>query len=138
MINVFAIEQEIQTLVLTAVLNDYSTCTITNATIAAPSKFPCLGVVLSDNGTTQSMRDSSGEDKFHDITLRVDAWSNKTNGKQGEAEGIMNTVRGVLLPLNFRQVNCRPTSDINNATVYRLTAEFTATVDADNNIYFRK
>lgn len=138
MVNVFAIEQEIQTLIFTAVRNDYSNCVITNATIAAPSKFPCLGVVLSDNGTTQSMRDSSGEDNYHDITIRVDVWSNLTNGKQAEAEGIMNIVRGVVLPLNFRQVSCRPTSDINNATVYRLTAEFTATVDADNNIYYRK
>ena len=138
MIDVFAIEQEIQTLVFNGVLADYENCIITNATIAAPSKFPCLGVVLSDNGTTQSMRDSSGEDNYHDITIRVDVWSNRTNGKQAEAEGIMNTVRGVVLPLNFRQVSCRPTSDINNATVYRLTAEFTATVDADNNIYYRK
>ena len=138
MIDVFAIEQEIQTLVFNGVLADYENCVITNATIAAPSKFPCLGVVLSDNGTTQSMRDSSGEDNYHDITIRVDVWSNLTNGKQAEAEGIMNIVRGVVLPLNFRQVSCRPTSDINNATVYRLTAEFTATVDADNNIYYRK
>lgn len=138
MIDVFEIEQEIQTLIFNAVLTDYKNCVITNATIAAPSNFPCLGVVLSDNGTTQSMRDSSGEDNYHDITIRVDVWSNKTNGKQAEAEGIMNTVRGVVLPLNFRQVSCRPTSDINNATVYRLTAEFTATVDADNNIYYRK
>lgn len=138
MIDVFEIEQEIQTLIFNAVLTDYENCVITNATIAAPSKFPCLGVVLSDNGTTQSMRDSSGEDNYHDITIRVDVWSNKTNGKQAEAEGIMNDVRGILLPLNFRQVSCRPTSDINNATVYRLTAEFTATVDADNNIYYRK
>lgn len=138
MIDVFEIEQEIQTLIFNAVLTDYKNCVITNATIAAPSKFPCLGVVLSDNGTTQSMRDSSGEDNYHDITIRVDVWSNKTNGKQAEAEGIMNIVRGVVLPLNFRQVSCRPTSDINNATVYRLTAEFTATVDADNNIYYRK
>ena len=138
MIDVFEIEQEIQTLIFNAVLTDYTNCVITNATIAAPSKFPCLGVVLSDNGTTQSMRDSSGEDNYHDITIRVNVWSNRTNGKQAEAEGIMNTVRGVVLPLNFRQVSCRPTSDINNATVYRLTAEFTATVDADNNIYYRK
>ena len=138
MIDIFAIEQEIQTMTFTAVRAVYTDCTITNATIAAPSKFPCLGVVLSDNGTTQSMRDSSGEDNYHDITLRVDVWSNQVNGKQAEAEGIMNIVRGALLSHNFRQVSCRPTSDINNATVYRLTAEFTATVDADNNIYFRK
>lgn len=138
MIDIFAIKQEIQTLPFAAVQAVYKNCMVTNATIAAPSKFPCLGVVLSDNGTTQSMRDSSGEDNYHDITLRVDVWSNKTNGKQAEAEGIMNIVRGALLSHNFRQVSCRPTSDINNATVYRLTAEFTATVDADKNIYFRR
>ena len=43
MIDVFEIEQEIQTLIFNAVLTDYKNCVITNATIAAPSKFPCLG-----------------------------------------------------------------------------------------------
>ena len=40
--------------------------------------------------------------------------------------------------INFTMVSCKPASNNNNASYYRLTATFTATVDADGHIYTRK
>jgi hypothetical protein len=84
------------------------------------------------------MRDSSGDDNFHDITLTIDVYSNLVNGKKTQTEAIMNMVRSVLLPMNFRQISCRPASNLNDATVYRLTGTFTATVDNNNTFYYRR
>lgn len=138
MIDIFALQKEIQTSIFTPIHTAYNECAMLNAFTSAPPKFPCIVIVLSDNGTTTAMRDSSCDDNFHDITLTIDAYSNLVNGKKTQAEDMMNIVRGVLLPRNFRQVSCRPASDLNNATVYRLTATFTATVDNNNNIYYRR
>ena len=138
MIDVFALQRELQTLIFTPIHNEYSECIMLNAFTSAPSKFPCVVIVLSDNGTTSSMRDSSGDDNFHDITLTIDVYSNLVNGKKTQTEAIMNMVRGVLLPMNFRQVSCRPASNLNDATVYRLTGTFTATVDSNNTFYYRR
>lgn len=136
--NMFNIQKEIFTKVANAVLASYPTCRITNAFVYAPAEFPCVAIVLSDDGTTYDMRDSSGNDNFRDITVIVDVYSNKTDGKKTEAESIMQIVIDTLFPLNFNMVSCKPFSNINNAQNYRITATFTATVDGNGNIYTRR
>lgn len=136
--NMFDIQKEIYTTVANAVLATYTTCRITNSFVYAPAQFPCVAIVLSDSGMTYKMRDSSGNDNFRDITLTVDVYSNKTNGKKTEAESIMQIIIDTLFPLNFNMVSCKPFSDLNNAQNYRITATFTATVDASGNLYTRR
>ena len=84
------------------------------------------------------MRDSSKADNFRDITLTADVYTNKVDGKKTEAESIMQAIIDKLALLNFTMVSCKPYSNINNASNYRLTATFTATVDKDGQIYTRK
>lgn len=136
--NMFDIQREIFTKVANAVLTSYSTCRITNSFVYAPAQFPCVALVLSDSGMTYKMRDSSGEDNFRDITLTVDVYSNKTDGKKTEAESIMQIIIDTLFPLNFNMVSCKPMSDLNEAQNYRITATFTATVDGSGNLYTRR
>ena len=136
--NMFESFREIYTTVANAVLAAYPACRITNAFIYAPAQFPCVAIVLSDDGTNNGTRDSSKIDKFRDITVTVDVYSNKQDGKKTEAEAIAQIVIDTLYPLNFNMVSCKPISNINNASNYRITATFTATVDADGHIYTRK
>lgn len=136
--NMFEIQKEIYTKVANAVLASYPTCRITNAVIYAPSAFPCVAIVLSDDGTRYDMRDSSNTDNFRDITLTCDVYSNKVDGKKTEAESIMQIVIDNLFSLNFNMVSCKPISNMNNAQNYRITATFTATVDGNGNIYTRR
>ena len=136
--NMFNIEREIYTEAATAILTASPTCRITNAFVFAPSEFPFASIVHSDDGMTYKMRDSSHADNFRDITLTVDTYSNKQNGKKTEAETLMQAVIDKLASYNFTMVSCKPASNINNASIYRLTATFTATVDKDGKIYTRK
>lgn len=135
--NMFEIQREVFTTVANAILTVSPSCRITNAFIYAPAEFPAVAIVLSDDGTKRNARDSSKNDKFRDITLTVDVYSNKVDGKKTEAESLMQTVIETLYPLNFEMVSCKPASNINNASNYRLTATFTATVGADGMIYTR-
>lgn len=136
--NMFEIQKEIYTKVANAVLASYPTCRITNAVIYAPSVFPCVAIVLSDDGTRYDMRDSSNIDNYRDVTLTCDVYTNKVDGKKTEAESIMQIVIDNLFSLNFNMVSCKPISNINNAQNYRITATFTATVDGSGNIYTRR
>lgn len=136
--NMFNIERELFTKVANAVLATYTTCRVTNAFIYAPSAFPCVALVFSDDGMTYKMRDSSHSDNFRDITLTCDVYTNKVDGKKTEAEAIMQIIIDTLSPINFTMVSCKPFSDINNAQNYRITATFTATVDSNGNIYTRR
>lgn len=136
--NMFSIFREIYTKVANAVLAEYADCRITNAFMYAPAEFPCVAIVLSDDGMTKATRDSSHADNFRDITATVDVYSDKLNGKKTEAEDIMQIVIDNLSPLNFNLATCKPVSNINNASNYRITATFTATVDSNGNIYSRR
>ena len=136
--NMFEIQREIYTKAADAVLGAYSTCRITNSFIYAPSEFPCVSIVLSDDGMTYKMRDSSRADNYRDITVIVDVFSNKANGKKTQAEAIMQIVIDTLAPYNFTMVSCKPNSNVSNASIYKITATFTATVDKDGKIYTRR
>lgn len=136
--NMFNIQKEIFTAVANAVLASYPTCRITNAFVYAPAEFPCVAIVLSDDYTTQNTRDSSKADNYRDVTVTVDVYSNKAEGKKTEAEAIAQIVIDTLSPLNFDLRSCRPLSNLNNASNYRITATFTATVDSNGIIYKRR
>jgi len=136
--NMFDIQREIFTTVATAVLTVSPSCRVTNAFVYAPASFPCVAVVMSDDGTRYDTRDSSNADNFRDVTITVDVYSNKADGKKTEAESLMQTVIDTLFPLNFNMVSCKPFSDINNASNYRITATFVATVGGDKTIYTRR
>lgn len=135
--NLFIQFREIFTIAANAVLTSYPDCRITNEFVYAPPVFPCVSIVLSDDGTKSSTRDSSKQDKYRDITVTADVYSNKQNGKKTEAEAIMQIIIDTLFPLNFNMVSCKP-ANFNNSSNYRLTATFTATVGSDGTLYTRK
>lgn len=136
--NMFNIQKEIFTKVANEVLASYPACRITNAFVYAPAEFPAVAIVLSDDDMTDNTRDSSKADNYRDITVTVDVYSNKADGKKTEAEVIAQIVIDTLTPLNFDMRSCRPLSNLNNATTYRITATFTATVDSNGIIYKRR
>lgn len=136
--NMFNIQKEIFTTVANEVLASYPACRITNAFVYAPAEFPCVAIVLSDDYVTQNTTDSSKADNYRDVTVTVDVYSNKADGKKTEAETIAQIVIDTLSPLNFEMRSCRPSSNLNNASNYRITATFTATVDSNGIIYKRR
>ena len=136
--NMFEKEREIFTMVATAILAVSPSCRVTNAFIYTPSVFPCVAVVFSDDGTNSQTRDSSKTDNYRDITITADVYSNKTDGKKIEAESLMQIVIDTLYPLNFNMVSCKPFSNNNNATNYRITATFIATIDSNGTLYTRR
>lgn len=136
--NMFNIQKEIYTQAANAVLAVYPSCRISNSFIYAPAQFPALAIVLSDDGTNYQMRDSSNNDNFRDITITVDVYTNKTDGKKTQAEAIMQLVIDKLFLFNFNMVSCKPFSALGDAQNYRITATFTATVDVNGQIYTRR
>ena len=136
--NMFEIQKEIFTDIANAIFSNRSDCNITNSFVYMPEAFPTVSIVLSGDGTTPNTRDSSHIEKFRDITLTVDVFSNKVEGKKTEAESLMQIVIDKAYSLNFNMVSCIPNSNTANASIYRLTATFTATVGHDGSLYSRR
>ena len=64
-------------------------------------------------------------------------YSNKTSGKKEECKKLMKTIDGTLSGLNLVRTFCQPTPNLEDATVYRITARYRAIVDKDLMIYRR-
>jgi len=136
--NMFNIQREIFTDIANAILANSPNCNVLNKFVYMPEAFPTVAIVVSGDGTTSNTRDSSHVEKFRDITLTVDVFSNKTEGKKTEAESLMQVVQDKAYELNFNMVSCIPNSNTSNASIYRLTATFTATVGHDGSLYSRR
>lgn len=136
--NMFEIQRAIFTEFVTAIHEVDSSCRVGNKFVYTPATFPYVSIVLSGDGTTPNTRDSSKIEKYRDITLTVDVYSNKSDGSKTEAESLMQAVQDKAYSLAFNMVSCSPNSNTALATIYRLSATFTATVDWNGNIYARR
>jgi hypothetical protein len=65
----------------------------------------------------------------------IGIYSNSEMGRQAEAEGIAAIVDDEMLAMGFIRRTKIPTSNQNNATIYRISARYSGMVDKNGIIY---
>lgn len=101
------------------------------------SEFPFVTLAVIDNSVYERFIDSARIENAADITVEVNVYSNKTAGKKEECKKIMREIDSVLSALNLTRTMCQPTPNLEDATIYRMTARYRAVVDKNLNIYRR-
>ena len=101
------------------------------------SKFPFVTLVVVDNTVVEKFINSARIENFADIMVEVNVYSNKTAGKKEECKKLIKIADEVLSNLNLTRTFCQPTPNLEDATVYRMTARYRAIVDNELNIYRR-
>ena len=71
----------------------------------------------------------------HEYASKLSYWLAKD--KKQECKKLMKTADTILSALNLTRVFCRPTPNLEDSTIYRITARYRAVVDKKNNIYRR-
>lgn len=99
--------------------------------------FPVLTLSVEDNAVYERFINSAQIENAAEIMVEVNVYSNKKVGKKQECKKLMKTADTILSALNLTRVFCRPTPNLEDSTVYRITARFRAVVDKKNNIYRR-
>lgn len=107
---------------------------VTGEYTPTPEKFPCVYIYESDNFNAGF--DGCNNEVVTGVMYSVEVYSNRHNGKKSEAKEIMAIVDGVMTPLGFKRVMLQPLPNMADATIFRLTARYTAAV-IDNVIYRR-
>lgn len=128
------IENEVYTAVATALRSAHSGIFVTGEYTPTPPSFPCVFISEADNFNAGF--DGCNHEIVTGVMYEVEVYSNKQNGKKTEAKAIMATVDSVLTPLGFTRTMLQPIPNMNDATIFRLTARYTAAV-IDNVIYRR-
>ena len=105
---------------------------VTGEYVKSPSKFPHVSIVESDNYITLSHRDTGVSEKYSTIMYEVNVYSNKTSGKKSECRAILALIDSMMYERNFTRIAMTPVPNMEDATIYRLTARYRAETDGTN------
>lgn len=62
----------------------------------------------------------------------INVYSNKVGTKKSEAKAIMQLIDGMMYERNFTRIALTPVPNLEDATIYRLTARYRAETDGTN------
>jgi hypothetical protein len=134
MINV---ENEIFDRVSTSVRDKFPNVNMTGEYVKSPSSFPHISLEEKDNSVLAITQTSTEYENHATLLYEVNVYSNKTRGKKTECKELISIVDNEMQKLGFTRTMSQPIPNMDDATIYRLTARYTAIVSKDKMIYRR-
>ena len=102
--------------------------------VDTPAKFPAVTIVEEDNAVVQRMRTTNIENAAT-LMYEVNVYTNTVGYKKSEAKDIMEAIDDEFSKLGFARTMCNPISNLSDATIYRIVARYTASIDRDVLVY---
>lgn len=129
---------EIENELYTAIKNAVPTSVSMSSTYErTPSSFPHIQFWEQSDSINERAIDSGRIENFADKTFEVNIYSNKKAERKAECKKLMDTVDEVLTDKGLVRTFCRPTPNLEDMTVYRITARYNCTVSANKEIFRR-
>lgn len=117
-----------------ALRTEFTGINVTSEYVRAPSEFPHTSIVESDNYTSTGRLDTADTERFATVMYEVNVYSNKASGKKSEARAILKKIDEMMYARNFTRIAMTPVPNMEESTIYRLTARYRAETDG-NNLY---
>lgn len=129
------IENEIFTLVATALRTPYPNINVQGVITYSPSVFPTVCIEEIDNYSDTATRTNGSNENFTNLTYEVTIYSNKVPGGKQECKDILSVVDSTLQTKGFTRLSKTFLQNISNES--RMVARYSAKVGSDNYIYWR-
>lgn len=104
--------------------------------VKSPPAFPHVSITQSDNYPIAEREDSSDKENMVQVMFEINVYSNKSSGKKTECKKIMNAINDLLTSMNFRRLAMTPVPNMEDATIYRITARYR--VATDGKYFYRR
>lgn len=134
MINV---ENEIFDRVSTSVRAKFPNVNMTGEYVKSPPSFPHISLEEKDNSAFTRTQTSTEYENHAVLMYEANVYSNKTRGKKTECKELISIVDNEMLKLGFTRTMLQPIPNMDDATIYRMTARYTAIVSKEKMIYRR-
>ena len=105
----------------------YSNTLLVSDYTDAPSSFPCVSVIESDNYTYRKTQDDDLKEHHTNVMYEVNVYSNKTSGAKSEAKKIMEIVDNSLQNIKFTRTLKQPIPN-KDKSIYRIVARYEAVI----------
>lgn len=136
----FDYKSELFTEIYNAVTAEYPDAYVDTDISRKPPTFPVVNVLFSDSNVTRRFVNSSRKEKYRDIRLTVEVYSDLENGRQAQAGAIMAIVDNLMRTVGLvgYQMNPVNLTSSDNETIFRLLSRYEGTVDDKGIFYTRR
>lgn len=131
------IEKDIFNLVSTKVREEIPDIFISGEYVKSPPSFPASTLMEMDNSTNTTTQTSSENENHTNVMYEVNVYSNKKVGKKSECKKIISLIDKEMTAIGFTRTMLQPIPNMDDATIYRMTARYKAVVSKDKVIYRR-
>ena len=100
--------------------------------VKTPSTFPHVSVVCTDNFVSTRTQTCSSAEVSAVVAFQIDVYSNKREGKKTECKTIAKEISDAMYKMNFTRLAFTPVPNMEDATIYRITARYRAETDGKN------
>lgn len=125
-------EFELFTLLATKLRAQFPGIYVTGEYVRATSRLPCVSIEQRDNTPWRNSRTTSTNEVHTAVMYEINVYSNKESGKKAECKSIADFVDREMNRLGFTRTMLSPTPNLADATLYRLTARYSAIVGQDS------
>lgn len=126
------VESKVYTPIAVALRDAFSGIFVSGEYVKAPSSFPHVSLVEMDNYMSADRLDTADEERFSTLMYEVNVYSNKTSGKKSECKKIIGFIDDLMYKMNFKRLSLAPVPNMDDATIYRMTARYRVETDGEN------
>lgn len=129
-------ENEVYTRLAKVLREKFPKIDIASEYVKSPSSFPHVSITQSDSYVPTELQDSGMKENMAVVMFEINVYSNKTEGKKTECKKIVRTIDDELYSMNFRRTAMTPVPNLEDATIYRITARYR--VATDGKYFYRR
>lgn len=122
-------ENEVFTRVAEGLREQFPGVNVSGEYVRAPSRFPHVSVVLADCYSLTDREDSSLREALTGLLFEVNAYSDKASGRKAECKRLLDLTGDILARMNFRRIAQTPVPNLEDGSIYRITARFRGATD---------
>ena len=125
-------ENEVYTAVYNAVKAEYPNAYVDSSYQPDPAGFPHVAFFMMDVYAPREALDSTLHPAYVSMMFEAQVYTNQTSGKKTTAKKIMNIIIDTMAEMNMRVITNSPIQNLNDSSIYRMTARFEGNADSDN------
>ena len=138
-------ENEVYTRIVRMLREEFPGINVAGEYTKTPSSFPHVSITQSDNSTIADKQDTSGKEAMSLVMFEINVYSNKSEGKKNvckcyyishifvtECKSIAKAIDEKMFSMNFRRLAFTPVPNLEDATIYRIIARYSAATDGEN------
>lgn len=125
------VENDVYTIVATALRNEFPGIFVSSEYVTSPAAFPAVTLMESDNYVDTSMSTIRIEDAVV-VMYSLSVFSNKSVGRKSEAKAISDFADEEMRKLGFTRTSRLQVPNLMDATIFRLESRYEAVIGYGN------